>query len=164
MSRYRYVAVLAGCLLMIQVGCTGKSEKPIKVEGVVTLDGKPVDRAMVSFIPVDKGGHQANGQTGNDGTFHLTTYTSGDGAIPGDYKVIISKAGAHDSENNVAPKVDDPKDFEKMKSMMMSASKPHRPEKGTLPADYSDLSKTQLKARVPHDGPVTFELRSGGGT
>src|SRR5438046_2180107 len=83
MSRCRlYFAMLASCLLLAQAGCGGAGGKPVKVEGVVTLDGKPLDRALVSFIPVAQGGHQANGQTGLDGTFHLTTYTSGDGALP----------------------------------------------------------------------------------
>src|SRR5437868_14394834 len=81
---------LAATLGVAGTGCGGK-DRPVKVEGVVTLDGNPVDSAVVLFNPVDAQGRQATGMTGSDGVFHLTTNAPGDGAIPGDYKVVVRR-------------------------------------------------------------------------
>src|SRR5713226_3122156 len=77
-------AVLAGS------GCGG-AKKLVKVEGKVTLDGAPLDGAMVKFMPQGGSGQPATGLTGTDGKFRLTTYVTGDGALPGDYSVTITK-------------------------------------------------------------------------
>src|SRR6266511_1250628 len=84
--------VLALLPLLVGLGCSGGG-KPVKVEGVATLDGKPLPAAMIQFIP-DGGGVPANGVTGTDGTFRLTTYSSSDGAMPGTYKVLVSLAAS----------------------------------------------------------------------
>jgi len=46
------------------VGCSGN-----KVTGELTLDGKPVDEALVTFVPVDSTGEQAFGVTDAGGKF-----------------------------------------------------------------------------------------------
>src|SRR5262245_40133458 len=88
--RHCFRAANAFTLLLIAAGCN--SGKPVKVEGLVTLEGKPVEGATVTFNPQSDQGHIAAGRTGSDGTFRLTTFTSGDGALAGDYQVTITKA------------------------------------------------------------------------
>src|SRR5262249_50056903 len=69
-------------------GCGGK--KPVKVEGTVTLDGEPLAGVTVSFRPKgDETGRSANGMTGSDGTFRLTTFMPNDGALPGEYTIVV---------------------------------------------------------------------------
>src|SRR5436309_14322534 len=75
------------------IGCGGA--KPVKVEGTVTLDGQAVQGATVIFYP-DNGGPQASGLTDADGVFHLTTFNTGDGAIPGTHKVTVTKQKTKD--------------------------------------------------------------------
>jgi hypothetical protein len=73
------------------VGCGGSSlPPPVPVSGKVTLAGKPVDGAVVTFLSTD-GGRSASGTTGSDGSFKLTTINTNDGARPGEYTVTISK-------------------------------------------------------------------------
>lgn len=79
--------VLCGLSLFLVVGCGGDSSLA-PVEGVVTLDGKPVAGASVTFTPVE-GGRPAVGETGPDGTFQLTTFESGDGATIGPHQVAV---------------------------------------------------------------------------
>jgi len=84
---------MSAATLVLTAGCGGGKQKLAKVSGVVTLDGKPLDGAMVTFQPTD-GGRPATGVTGADGHFTLTTYTSGDGAQLGDHKVLVTKSTA----------------------------------------------------------------------
>lgn len=86
------------CLLLalsLLLGCAETNDWPKRypVSGKVTVDGKPVVRAMVVFHPVsprpDGKKIASSTFTNDDGTFQLTTYDAGDGAPPGEYKVTI---------------------------------------------------------------------------
>jgi hypothetical protein len=61
--------------------------------GKVFLDGQPVVKATVTFVPVMKGGQKATGTTEKDGTFQLTTGGK-KGAQPGEYRVLVTKKAA----------------------------------------------------------------------
>src|SRR5262249_44051569 len=67
-------------------------DKRYPVSGTVKYKGQPVAKGQISFIAVDKVKQRdANGFI-QDGHYSLTTATSGDGALPGEYMVtIISK-------------------------------------------------------------------------
>ncbi len=84
------IAVLAAC------GCGGGSGVEF-VEGIVLLDGVPLDDAIVAFSPVQRGqGLPSVGKTGPDGKFTLTVVPQGGrrkgtGTAKGDYLVSVSK-------------------------------------------------------------------------
>jgi hypothetical protein len=81
-------AILAGC---------GGSDRPslTKVSGTVTLDGQPLEGAMVSFqyVADEKSKYQrpSSGVTDAQGKFTLGTYDKDDGLPVGKYKVAIQK-------------------------------------------------------------------------
>ena len=124
---------------------TGLSWKGIFLAGVVALT--PCFQALADDVP----GKQATGQTGPDGSFQLTTRTTNDGALPGEYRVIVqyeegtevppatnmrdAKAGARKAQQKAAPKY-------------------------VIPAIYTDPTKTVLKQKVPTEGTVKLELQS----
>src|SRR6266849_3541803 len=89
----RLCLVIVGSLVL--VGCGGgagaKHVAVFKVTGTVTLQGKPLPRAIVTFSPKE-GQPVAFGMTNDKGEFTLTTYTDGDGAAAGSYGVVVSKA------------------------------------------------------------------------
>lgn len=94
MHRLRYsvfglLAAAAFVALISATGCGPRRPKTIHVEGVVTLDGKPVQGAAVLFSPV-AGGHPADGITDAQGKFTLTTFAAGDGALPGEHAVAVT--------------------------------------------------------------------------
>jgi len=60
---------------------------PSSVSGSVTLDGKPVSKGNVSFMPVTDGA-TAYGTIAADGTYTLSS-GSNSGANPGDYVVVV---------------------------------------------------------------------------
>ncbi|MBX3432460.1 MAG: hypothetical protein KF847_03985 [Pirellulales bacterium] len=81
---------LAACLSLLGTGC-GPKGGLIPVTGTVkSADGAPLggENALVVFQPV-AGGKPAVGDVAVDGSFALTTTTPGDGANPGEYKVVL---------------------------------------------------------------------------
>jgi hypothetical protein len=83
--------VLAGALLVgltvTAVGC-GKSRMPVApVEGKVLYRGQPLEFGSVLFQP--DVGPTAQGIIQPDGTFRLSTYGDGDGAVLGQHRVQI---------------------------------------------------------------------------
>jgi hypothetical protein len=160
----------------------------VPVEGVVLLDGKPVEGATVTFIS-DDGKNSFSGSTDATGHFDLQ---SGEkhGAFPGDYKVTVvkntSKPGAESidpqegakmmkKESEEADKANkankaayigsaDPKT--KMAAMAGSKTGPNVGStapaalKSELPVVYANGTKTPLTAKVPSAGPIQLDLNS----
>ncbi len=58
--------------------------------GVVTLDGSPVDKAQVIFID-NNASNPASATTDSQGRFSLSYNGEKKGAVPGSYKVQVSK-------------------------------------------------------------------------
>ncbi|MDR2439853.1 MAG: hypothetical protein LBE12_10850, partial [Planctomycetaceae bacterium] len=78
-------------------GCSPsvKRNLPVEyVEGIVTMDGIPLDNASVQFVPKTEGqGEAAGGYTDAKGKYTLTSL-NGDlnkGALPDNYIVLITK-------------------------------------------------------------------------
>ncbi|MGQ9575168.1 MAG: carboxypeptidase-like regulatory domain-containing protein [Thermoguttaceae bacterium] len=83
------IGVCLAAILVFSLGC-GRSGRPatVKVTGTVTYRGTPVEGATVGFIP--EYGRPASGKTDSNGRFTLSTFAPGDGAVPGQHKVVIS--------------------------------------------------------------------------
>jgi hypothetical protein len=69
-------------------GCGGSSLTTAEVTGKVTLKGRPVTQGKVLFRP--EKGPMAAGNLESDGSYTLTTYRPGDGAIVGKCAVAIA--------------------------------------------------------------------------
>jgi hypothetical protein len=163
------LGAIAAALVLAGSGCGSGVAKLYKVSGKVTLDGAPVSNATVEFEPVDPAaGKPASGRTGSDGTFSLTTNTSGDGAVAAKYKVVIRKVkGAGDVSEKPAGDTSDPKQM--MQMMADRAAKQNKqktappPPANEIPAEYGSFERTPLAAEVPSPA-YEFALKKGGGT
>jgi hypothetical protein len=145
---------LVALLGVVLIGCGGRT-KPIR--GVVTLDGTPVAGATVLFMPDSQdGGRPASGFTSSDGTFQLTTYKQNDGALPGEYRVLIQK-----TETAKDPRAAQRSAMERAKAKIEEKSLQQR-RKPTLPEAYAKFDTTPLRCSVPVTGVVTFNLHKGG--
>jgi hypothetical protein len=74
-------------------GCSGDAQtrpKTVAVSGKVLYKGQPVDGATVAFLGDGKI-PPAIGRTDSLGRFDLTTSQPGDGAVPGNHQVTVSK-------------------------------------------------------------------------
>jgi hypothetical protein len=88
--------VLTALVLVSCPGCgagAGAQVGPtVPVKGRVTYQGKPLTQGTITFEPVDTG-REANGNIGPDGTFVLTTFKEGDGAVAGVHRVGVVGTG-----------------------------------------------------------------------
>lgn len=87
-------ATLAGC---------GQRVVRYPVEGVVTLDGKPVEGASVAFMPKAKGclGVAA---TDAEGRFALKEMDRYEGVMPGEYRVAVFLAEYSEAKRRRVPR------------------------------------------------------------
>jgi hypothetical protein len=138
-------ASLAVCLA-ITGGCQQGAARPktVPVSGTVTLGGVPVAGAAVSFQAAD-GSRSSIGITDDSGRYALTTFVRGDGAVPGDYKVAISKFTQAVVESTTADGRYDP------------PAGPIPDPKNELPAKYVAADTSGLKATVA-DGPTSLDF------
>lgn len=89
--------ILLMCGLTFAAGCSAPTEDRLPtfpVTGKVTQGGAPVAGAIVTFSPLSSGTPAALGRTDAQGVYELTTYEQADGAVAGEYKVMVSKASA----------------------------------------------------------------------
>jgi hypothetical protein len=85
-------------VMIFLASCGADSGKPAlgKVHGTVTYKGKPVDGGHIVFTPAagKSGGgggteQTATGEISSDGTYEMTTFNTGDGAILGQHIVTV---------------------------------------------------------------------------
>ncbi|MDB5313076.1 MAG: carboxypeptidase regulatory-like protein [Gemmataceae bacterium] len=138
-------------LAPLLAGC-GK-ENPVKVSGTVTLKGQPVEGASVQFVPVAGGGRPAAGTTQTDGGFSLTTFQDKDGALPGEYKVVV----VYNPPVRTGP-AENTEQGMKQAMQLQEKAKKEKP-KYVIPAAYSHPSSTPVNQSVPADGPVTIDIK-----
>lgn len=152
-ARWRIVTT---CLLAaLACGCGRRGPRVELVEGVVVLDGKPVEGATVFFSPSAAAsdaavGLPAAGRTGADGSFRLNAgggATPGAGTKAGDYIVTVIK-----QESDSLPPPDlsaPPPDFKEIEV------------RDLLPVIYKLGTTSPLRATVkPGENTYRFELDS----
>ncbi|MFN3149471.1 hypothetical protein [Bremerella sp.] len=87
------LAICTAVVCLLAIGCEpGSSNPPTSpVTGKVTYKGDAVEGAKIKFVPVDPEGKVANGESSADGTYTMSTFETGDGAMAGKYKVSVRK-------------------------------------------------------------------------
>jgi len=142
-----------GAVVLAALLLSGCGQRLVQVEGVIQVDGKPLEKgAMVTFSPLGDT-RPATAVTDETGTFRLQTFKPGDGVMPGEYKVVI-----HSTDNFVPlPVVANPENafdpaWERyLKAVEALQNRPPRP--GALPKEYGNPATTPLTWKVPEDGP-----------
>jgi hypothetical protein len=139
-------AVLCTAWLLACPGCWQSKSVPetIRVHGKVTYQGKPVTTGRIVFQPVGVAQRgllrPATGVLQPDGSYELSTFAQGDGAVPGRFGVgIVSTEGGPTPENMGAPVI------------------------WLVPRKYSSHTSSGLTAAIPADAPgpleFTFDLK-----
>ena len=122
-------------------GCSSKPYGLAPVSGIVTLDGKPIENARVSFQP--QGGTKTNPGPGSygfcdaGGRYELQTIRDEPGAVPGSHTVRITSPG---------PKSDPGSDSDAGSAF-----------KDPIPMRYN--YKTELTFAVPEEGTTTADFK-----
>ena len=84
--------VVLAVVLATYWGCSDSSQyvgKTFPVKGKVLYRGKPLTSGRIVFEPRDSG-REASGGIQPDGTFELSTFAKGDGAVPGTHRVAVT--------------------------------------------------------------------------
>lgn len=126
------LAITATVVVGCKPGHKGPATAP--VTGVVAFNGEPVAGATIAFQP-GEGGRSAAGITDESGRYQLSTYARNDGAIPGDYKVVIVKYEATPSGSGTG------KDY-------VPPDGPIPEPKSLIPKKYASAESSGLKATV----------------
>jgi len=130
-------------VLCITVGCQKAKRYPLApVSGVVTLDGRPLTNAKVTFRP--RRGPSSSGVTDGRGRFQLTTFRDDPGAVVGEHRVAI-----------YSPTV---------KKSSASDVDPPRSSKQKVPLRYNDMTELTFEVRADGSDQANFELSSANGS
>ena len=137
-------------------GCGGDGRPSlVKVDGTLTLDGEPLEGALLSFIPDSANEIQrgSKGFSATGGKLVIGTYAADDGLPIGKYKVTVIK-------EEVAGDLPEGYNSE-------DPTQNVKPVKKTIytPLQYSDPDETDLVVEVTSDGmtPSTIALEGGSG-
>ena len=137
--RFQFLQLTLCILLLLSIGCGGDRNIG-KVEGVVSLDGEPLKRALVCFYPTD--GRASAGQTDEEGHYELQYIRNVKGAVVGPHKVTIS---------TYIDREDDPP----------ASEFGGKGREETMPPRYLDRRKTELSVTIESgSNTVDFELTS----
>ncbi len=141
---------------IIFAGCSSSSRPPTyRVTGTVTLKGKAVDGAVVTFVPAGTEGEAASAITDANGHYALTTWEAGDGARPGEYRVKVSKQ----EQQAVDPsKLVQNLSYEEEQKIYVESKKAAPPAKRLIPSKYEDDQTSGLTHTVDKK-PTTFDVK-----
>ena len=140
---------------IVLTGCSNSSRLPTyRVTGTVTLQGKPVAGAAVTFVPTGEG-EAASAITDSEGKYALTTWEAGDGARPGEYGVKVSKQ----EQQTVDPsKMVQNLSIEEEQKIYVESKKAPPPAKRLIPSKYQDDQTSGLLHKV-EEKPTTFDIK-----
>jgi|694.fasta_scaffold39108_6 hypothetical protein len=124
--------------LMLQVGCGPSGPEIARVQGTVTMDGKPLPSAIIMFVPV--GGRPSVSETDANGKYVLEFSGGRKGAIPGINRVEINTGRlAYEKDGKNYPAV-----------------------KESVPVQYNRLTTLEFNVEAGKNNTADFALKSGG--
>lgn len=138
MLRVRKAFIVAGLMLLGVVGCSGAPEKPkvYAVTGKVTVQGAPLEGALISFVPVGAG-DGASATLASGGSYTLMALDGRPGCPPGKYKVVLRPSA------------------EAMQAAMKGMTGPGGPKVDSkVPPTYSDAATSPKEVEVKEQANV----------
>ncbi|MFO7906637.1 MAG: carboxypeptidase-like regulatory domain-containing protein [Planctomycetota bacterium] len=146
MMRISVVALCVVCLTCM--GCGPGGPELGKVSGKVTMDGEPLDNALVTFSPVE-GGRSSSGKTDENGNYTLS-FADRTGAVVGTHKVSVTTLTEVEGEDM---------------SEVGSDSDAYMEQAMGGASDYDNATVTeQIPAKYNTETELTFEVESGKNT
>lgn len=148
-ARRRSLGTSFGLLIAISVvvsGCGGGDSLPREeINGTVTIDGKPLNRGLITFVPAEANVTTQGGGPILDGKFSIPRIQ---GLVPGNYKVVISSPD------------DKPEEFPDKGFNNNAPGLPPIPAKEVVPAQYNKDSKLEATVRPSVKNIFDFTLTS----
>jgi hypothetical protein len=140
-------------VLLLLAGCGSGRPETVPISGKITYAGKPVTQGKIVFYP--EHGRPATGEIGPDGSYSLTTFDQGDGAVLGKHRVTIKST-------HVTEPAHMPKSFaEEVAQGQRKDAKaaPGGQVQWLVPRKYADKETSPLTAEVKRGGgPINFDI------
>jgi len=134
-------------------GCGPSRPATARVHGKITCGGQPVTQGTVTFYPEQ--GRSASGRIQPDGTYTLTTFDEGDGAILGKHTVTVE---AVRFTGGAPQPTSMDEEMRRAMEKKPAASGPPKAE-WLAPERYSKRDTSDLTFEVrPGDNPADFDL------
>jgi len=150
MQRFLLFTALLLCLAI--TGC-GRSGLPglVPAAGMVTLNGEPVEGAIVNFAPESSipNARSASAMSDKNGKFVVTTLEYGDGMMPGEYQVFLTKTSG--TGGGLSPE-----------ESARQGGGDDRQVVNHLPLKYADRNTSGLTVSIPSKGERNIELKLEG--
>ena len=165
---FLFVCVLVAMCFAAGCGPKGKGLKTEYVEGIITLNGAPLEGASVQFSPADAFStnpapgqpEMANGLTDKSGKYTLSSINGdvGKGAVAGEYRVLVTKIKATTAELDESGKPVDGKGF----GRDAAGNAITTIQEDLIPVIYRDRKKSPLSYTVVpgKNLKVDFDLKS----
>lgn len=146
-TRFLSLSLGLAMFLLVFSGCAPAGIPVVPVQGTVLFEGEPIDRALVTFVPVSEGRNTA-GITDSNGRFSMITPgAKKSGCMPGEYKVMITKKQVVDSRG---------RPVEASPVLVENNRGPLYKEKTFLPDKYGNIETSGLEAKVKSRGGNRF--------
>jgi hypothetical protein len=132
--------ILGWAVMLISAGC-GSSSSEFEIapaRGTVTIDGKPLANAKITFAP--EHGPSANAESDTSGAFVLSSNGKGDGAVVGRHTVTVTARGSSHEDMKGSP--------------LMPV-----PGQSLIPVTYGDPTTSGLEFEVAEGRDNTFEIQ-----
>ncbi len=137
-KRKALLGLVLAVVAAVPSGCSDERQRTALVRGKITYKSNLVTSGTITFVP-ETPGPSATAEIQKDGTYVLSTYGNGDGAVLGRHKVMIisleDNTGRLPEERNPLPNM-------------------------LLPAKYSDIQTSGLTAEVGEGtNEINFPLK-----
>ncbi|MBW3542000.1 MAG: carboxypeptidase-like regulatory domain-containing protein [Planctomycetes bacterium] len=146
--------------MLVAAGCSGDEAERldvVPVTGKVLYNDRPLPGAQVTFRCEEKNAPPAMGITGPDGTFQLTTYDDGDGAVPGEHLVTVAKYASTGGSGAGGPETMEEAAARAEKGIELEAE-----SRSLIPEAYADPERSNLRETVKEDGENNFTIELSG--
>lgn len=147
---------LMAVVAALTLGCGGGGKNPgaegiVPASGTLTLAGVPLEGASVTFS--DDAGRGGSAFSRQGGKFAICTFGDGDGTLPGEYTVMVSKIEVDYGISN-----------EEIARRESSGEPiPKGKETYFVPTKYGSKSTSDIRVTVPPKGSktLTIDLQDG---
>ena len=151
-----FTSLLVSFSIFVFSGCSNQDSRFVRVQGVITYNGEPVEGANVTFSSADHSDGGGSGITDANGRYTLTSpgaHNAGSGVLPGEYIVRVQKVLS--TESSINPHVRAHRDgeitYEEMQSRLAATGGStfiHYTTEDLVPAIYGAPHTTPLRATV----------------
>jgi hypothetical protein len=148
-------SLLALLFLLPLFGCNADDGLPktVPAKGTVSVDDKPIEGAVVVLMQ-DSGTYFARGITDKSGNFSLDAFETKKGAVPGEYKVTVSKTVTVENKTKMSKALEQ----EALEAAGGDASLINTGWVNDLPNKYANPGTSKLSVTIPEDGKTDIRI------